>query len=55
MSGNSFVNWDAVLHGDNGLGVVVVLGFFGLVVAFDKLAAWNRLRRRKRNGANAPR
>jgi hypothetical protein len=28
---------------------------FALVVGFDKLAAWNRSRRRKRNGANAPR
>jgi hypothetical protein len=39
---------------DNGLGVVAVLAVFALVVGFDKLAAWNRARRRKRNGANSP-
>lgn len=43
---------------DNGLGVVAVLAVFALVVGFDKLAAWNRARRREkrlRERANAPR
>lgn len=44
----------AALSGDNGLGIVAVLAVFALVVGFDKLAAWNRARRRSRRD-NSPR
>ena len=49
-----FNDLTAALHGDNGLGVLVFVGFMALVVGFDKLAAWNRARRRSRRN-NAPR
>jgi len=40
---------------DNGLGALVFVAIMAACVGFDKLAAWNRARRRKRNGAIAPR
>lgn len=38
---------------DNGLGALVFVGIMALVVGFDKLAAWNRARRRSRRN-NSP-
>lgn len=42
---------------DNGLGALLPLAIIALMVGFDKLAAWNRARRKRRSGsgANAPR
>ncbi len=43
-----------VVPNDNGLGALLFVAIMALFVGFDKLAAWNRARRRKRNGANSP-
>lgn len=43
---------------DNGMGALLFVAIMAFFVGFDKLAAWNRARRRERNlrnRANAPR